>query len=88
MKRPCMFATSVTNAKGKIVKHYPHKNVKTPLECLFQLATNKLVEFKPGITLPALMMQARSQTDLAAAQSMQRAKNTLFASFTKSRRQA
>jgi len=88
LHRPCLFATSVTNAKGKIVKRYRHEDVKTPLECLVQLATKKRVAFKPGVTLAALMMQARSQTDLAAAQAMQRAKSDLFARFAKSRHRA
>jgi hypothetical protein len=88
LHRPCLFATSVTNAKGKIVKRYRHADVRTPLECLVALAAKKLVAFKPGVTLAALMMQARLQTDLAAVQAMQRAKSDLFASFAKSRRRA
>lgn len=85
LHRPCLFATSVTNAKGKVVKHYRHEDVKTPLECLTQLAAHKRLTLKPGVTLAELMTQARSQTDLAAAQAMQRAKSELFASFTKAR---
>jgi hypothetical protein len=88
LHRPCLFAISVTNAKGKIVKRYRHADVKTPLESLVQLAAQKRVTFKPGVTLAALMTQARSQTDLAAAQAMQRAKSDLFASFAKTRRRA
>jgi transposase InsO family protein len=88
LHRPCLFATSVTNAKGKIVKRYRHEDVKTPLECLVALAAKKLVVFKPGVTLVALLMQARLQTDLAAAQAMQRAKSDLFASFAKPQRRA
>lgn len=88
MHRPCLFATSTTSAKGKIVKRYRHEDVKTPLECLAQLAAAGLVVFKAGITLAALQAQARLQTDLAAAQAMQRAKSALFASFVKTRRRA
>ncbi len=29
-----MFATEIVSPKGKIVKRYNHKDVKTPLECL------------------------------------------------------
>jgi transposase InsO family protein len=86
LHRPCLFATSVTNAKGKIVKRYRHEDVKTPLECLVQLSAANLVTFKPGITLAALQLQATSQTDLAAAQAMQRAKSELFARFAKAKR--
>jgi hypothetical protein len=35
-----------------------------------------------------LLAQAKRQTDLAAAQEMQQAKNELFASFAKQRRRA
>jgi hypothetical protein len=88
MHRPCLFATSVTNTKGKIVKRYRHEDVKTPLECLAQLAAAGLVTFKAGATLAALQIQASLQTDLAAAQAMQRDKSALFARFTTTRRRA
>lgn len=88
LHRPCLFATEVTSPKGKIMKRYRHADVKTPLECLVLLAANHRVTFKPDVTLAALMTQARSHTDLAAAQAMQRAKRDLFASFAKPRRRA
>ena len=88
MHRPCLFATSETNAKGKVVKRYRHEDVKTPLECLAQLAAAELVTFKPGVTLAALQIQAGLKTDLAAALAMQHAKSKLFASFVKHRRLA
>lgn len=88
LHRPCLFATSVTNAKGKIVKRYRHEDVKTPLECLTRLSADHLATFKPGISLAVLQQQATSQTDLAAAQAMQQAKYDLFASFAKPRRRA
>ncbi len=88
LHRPCMFATDTINAKGKIVKVYKHKDVKTPLECLALLSDKGLVTFKKGITLAALQRQAKAKTDLAAAQDMQRAKSELFASFVKPKRRA
>ncbi len=88
LHRPCMFATEVISPKGKIVKRYEHKNVKTPLECLALLSKQGFVTFKKGVTLAALQAQAKAQTDLAAAQEMQRAKSELFASFEKPRRRA
>lgn len=88
LHRPCLFATSVTNAKGKIVKRYRHADVKTPLECLTLLSANHLATLRPGITLAALQARATSQTDLAAAQAMQQAKCDLFARFAKPRRRA
>lgn len=86
--RPCLFATEIVSPKGKIIKRYKHEDVKTPLECLTQLSAMGLVTLKNGITLEALQAQAKSQTDLAAAQAMQRAKSELFARFVKPKRQA
>lgn len=88
LHRPCLFATAVVSPTGKIVKRYRHADVKTPLECLAQLSTRHLVTFKANVTLAALQVQAKSQTDLAAAQAMQRAKNELFATFVKPKRRA
>ena len=88
LHRPCLFATSITSAKGKIVKRYRHEDVKTPLECLAQLSAHGLVTLRDGIDLATLQAQARSQTDLAAAQAMQRAKSELFARFVKPLRRA
>ena len=88
LHRPCLFATEIISPKGKIIKRYKHKDVKTPLECLALLCEKGLVTLKQGITLEALQAIAKSQTDLAAAQAMQLAKSELFARFVKPRRQA
>jgi len=88
LHRPCLFASAIANAKGKIVKRYKHEDVKTPLECLALLSTQGLVTFREGISLDSLLAQARSQTDLAAAQAMQRSKRELFATFIKPQRRA
>ena len=81
--RPCLFATEIITPKGKIIKRYKHEDVKTPLESLAQLCEKGLATLKPCITLDALQALAKSQTDLAAAQAMQRAKSELFAQFVK-----
>jgi hypothetical protein len=88
LHRPCLFATSITNDKGKTVKRYKPQDVKTPLERLTELAPLGRVTFKPGVTLAALQVQAKSRTDLAAAQAMQSAKRELFAGFVKPKRRA
>ena len=88
LHRPCMFATEIISPKGKIIKRYKHEDVKTPLECLVQLCEKGLATLKQGITLDALQARAKSKTDLAAAQEMQRAKSELFASFVKPKRRA
>lgn len=88
LPRPCLFATAVVSPKGKIVKRYRHEDVKTPLECLAQLYDKNLLQMNPGVTLLALQAQARSQTDLAATQAMQRARGSLFDSFDKAKQRA
>ncbi len=88
LHRPCMYATEIINPKGKIIKQYKEKDVKTPLECLIHLNEKGLVTLRNGITLDALQRLAASKTDLAAAQEMQRAKSDLFASFAKQKRRA
>ncbi len=85
LHRPCLFATEVVSDKGKIIKRYRHKDVKTPLACLEILDARGLVKFKKGVTLQALQTQAKAQTDLAAAQQMQNAKADLFELFNKKR---
>jgi hypothetical protein len=86
--RPCMFATDLINAKGKVVKRYHHSDVKTPLAKLVELASLGLVTLKKGVSLHDLYLRACEQTDLAAAQEMQAAKAALFASFNKPRKRA
>jgi hypothetical protein len=88
LHRPCMFATAVVNAKGKVVKVYKHEDVKTPLEALVLLNKLGLVKFKTETMLGDLLAQAKQKTDLAAAQEMQQAKHELFASFAKPKRRA
>ena len=88
LHRPCMFATSKVNDKGKVVKVYKHSDVKTPLEALVKLHELGLVKFKTDTMLVDLLAQAKQQTDLVAAQEMQRAKSELFASFINQKQRA
>lgn len=88
LHRPCLFAVETVNAKGKIEKRYPHQDVKTPLEALALLAEKGLVKFKPGQSVKALELMAKAQTDLGAAEAMQRAKLALFATFERKRKRA
>ena len=75
LHRPSMFTTEIVSPKGKIVKRYNNKDVKTPLECLVLLDKQGLVSFKTSATLTALLIQPQQMTDLAAAQQMQHAKS-------------
>ncbi|NBR10373.1 MAG: transposase [Opitutaceae bacterium] len=81
LHRPSMFSTEIVSPKGKIVKRYNNKDVKTPLECLVLLDKQALVSFKTSATLTALLIQSLQVTDLAAAQQMQHAKRVLFKGF-------
>ena len=83
LHRPCMFASDVVSPKGKVIKRYRHADVKTPLACLTELCDKGLARLKAGTTLLALQALADAQTDLAAAQAMQRAKAALFEMFNK-----
>ena len=83
-----MFAINKVNAKGKVVKVNKHEDVKTPLEALVKLDKLGLVKFKTESMLVDLLAQTKQQTDLAAAQQMQRAKSELFASFAKQKQRA
>jgi transposase InsO family protein len=83
LHRPCMFANEVVSAKGKVLKRYAHKDVKTPLTTLAQLLDKGLATLKEGRTLEALQASAKATTDLAAAHDMQRAKAVLFATFNR-----
>jgi transposase InsO family protein len=83
LHRPCLFASELVSPKGKVIKRYRNKDVQTPLARLAALSEQGLVKFKDGITLQALQAQALGQTDLAAAQEMQKAKAALFALFNR-----
>lgn len=85
LHRPCMFASEKVTPKGKVVKHYRHDDVKTPLERLSELCAKGLAHLKQGVILEDLHTRATAQTDLAAAQAMQRAKAALFERFNASK---
>jgi hypothetical protein len=88
LHRPCLYATSVVTNKGKVVKRYRNADAKTPLECLTQLAAKGLVTLRNDVSLAGLQAQAHAQTDLAATQAMQVAKQVLFDSFMRQKRRA
>jgi hypothetical protein len=83
LHRPCLFASELVSPKGKVIKRYRNKDVQTPLARLAALSEQGLVKFKDDITLQTLQAQALEQTDLAAAQEMQKAKAALFALFNR-----
>jgi hypothetical protein len=76
--RPCGFATTVTDAKGKQKKVY--QTYLTPFEKLLGLPGAS--EFlKPGITFDDLKKIAHEKSDNECAALMQKAKAELFKTF-------
>lgn len=74
--RPCGQVEMKTDAKGKQRRVYPH--YETPWETYRKLP-NAGRYLKSGESLRALAKKARQESDTAAAQRMQKAKQTLFA---------
>jgi transposase InsO family protein len=80
--RPCGVPEEVINAKGKTKKVY--RWYATPWEILRQLP-GLSGHLKGDVTIDELELEARAQTDTAAAMEMQKAKQKLFASFRQRR---
>lgn len=75
--RPCLFASEVTDKKGKARKRYRYQDTMTPFEKLKSLP-DVARYLKPGVTIAALERQAAAMTDLEAAQALNRARVKLF----------
>ena len=75
--RPCYFAITITDAKGKEKKKYPYQQMMTPYDKLKSLpqAENYL---KPGVTFKTLDVLAYQESDLAAAKKMKQARDELL----------
>jgi transposase InsO family protein len=85
--RPCLFAESVVNDKGKVTKRYPQRLVMTPLEKLASLP--EAASFlRPGITLDQLQTEAKRFTDNEAARQLNEARRRLFLSIQRRSRHA
>ena len=75
--RPCLFAETITDAKGRQRKRYPYKLMMTPYEKLKSLL--KADQFlKSGITFEQLDAQATAMSDNDAAQRLNDARVILF----------
>ena len=75
--RPCLFAETITDAKGRQRKHYPYKLMMTPYEKLKSLPEAKQY-LKRGITFQQLDAQAGEISDNEAAQRLNDARAILF----------
>ena len=75
--RPCLFAETITDAKGKERKKYRYKNMNTPYGKLKSLPDADRY-LKPGITFEQLDAQAAKMSDNDAALAMNNARRILF----------
>jgi len=75
--RPCLFAETITDAKGRQRKRYPYKLMMTPYEKLKSLPLAKQY-LKPPITFQQLDTQARAMSDNDAAKRLNDARAILF----------
>ena len=80
--RPCLFAETITDKKGKTRKRYPLRLIMTPFEKLASVP--EVTEFlRPGITLDTLRATATAVSDNEAAEQMNQARQRLFISINK-----
>ena len=78
--RPCFFAQTVTDSKGKIRKRYRFEDMMTPYEKLKSLP-NASDFLKPGMSFEALDAFVAATSDNEAAQQMNEARTRLFQSI-------
>ena len=75
--RPCLFAETITDAKGRQRKRYPYKLMMTPYEKLKSLPLAEQF-LKPAISFQQLDAQANTMSDNEAAQRLNVARAMLF----------
>lgn len=75
--RPCLFAETITDAKGKQRKRYPYRLMMTPYEKLKSLPQAETF-LKFGVNFEQLEAQARAMSDNDAAEQMNAARSALF----------
>jgi len=86
--RPCLFAETITDTKGRQRKRYPYKLMMTPYEKLKSLPKPEQY-LKIGITFKDLNAQAKALSDNEAAQRMTDAPAKLFKTiFNRSKKAA
>lgn len=86
--RPCLFAETITDAKGRQRKRYPYALMMTPYEKLKSLPLAEQF-LKPGITFQQLDAQASAISDNDAAQRLNDARAILFKTiFNRSKKAA
>ena len=78
--RPCLFAQTITDKKGRQRKRYPYSLMMTPYEKLKSLP-NAEQYLKPSVSFPQLDALAAAISDNDAAKHLNDAKTRLFKSF-------
>ena len=78
--RPCFFAETITDEKGKTRKKYSLKDMMTPYEKLKSLP-NAAAFLKPAFTFELLDQHATARTDNEAALQLNDARTKLFQSI-------
>lgn len=88
--RPCFFAKTVIDSKGKQKKTYPYKNMMTPYEKLksLPLPPHQTSFLKENITFEQLDKQAYAMSDNEAARRMSEARASLFRTIEKREKRA
>ena len=84
--RPCFFAESITDGKGKTRKQYRLKDMMTPYEKLKSLG-NAEIFLKPGVTFEQLDQTAAAMSDNEAAERLNAARKKLFQSINRRSKQ-
>ena len=77
LHRPCLFATEVAGANGRLKKRYRQNDVATPHD-RFSSLPDAASFLKPGVTFQQLDRLASATTDLDAAKAVQQDRNDLF----------
>lgn len=85
--RPCFFAETITNAKGKQVKRYRYKDMMTPYDKL-KSRPHASDFLKSGVTFEGLDEIANAVSDNEAAAQLNAARKKLFQSIDHQSRQA
>jgi transposase InsO family protein len=75
--RPCLFAETITDAKGRQRKRYPYQLMMTPYEKLKSIPEPEQF-LKPGISFEQLDAQATAMSDNDSARCLNQARATLF----------
>jgi len=82
LHRPCLFAETITDPKGRQRKRYPYKLMMTPYEKLKSLP--QVEQFlKPGVSFKDLDALAGSISDNEAAECLNEARAKLFRSISR-----